>query len=150
MKQTILIALIIILSASLVFQYFHYKDMKPIIQKVETVIKDTIYQKRIVTDTIYQKRFIDRIVRDTVFQYDTLQSIYHYKDSSIDIDIKAKELDWLKYSIHLNDTVPIIERNTVIRTRQKGLYYGIGVGIGYGLFKRNIDAYVGISVGYRF
>ena len=50
-----------------------------------------------------------------------------------------------------NDTITI--NTTTIRNTtapKSGLYYGLGVGMGYGFMNRKPDIFVGLTIGYRF
>lgn len=145
------IILIILLLASVLFNFFN--NNKETI--VKEVYRDTIIVTQRATDTIYFERFKyarDTILRkDTIFIHDTLTDVYHYKDSTIDIDVKAKDLEWLKYSIHLKDTLSLKDNYIYIKEKYKPkFYYGLGVGYGYGLIHNKSDIFVGISVGLNF
>lgn len=151
MKQHIsCIIIFILLVLSLLFNLYNKKETI-----VKEVHRDTIIITQRATDTIYFERFKyarDTILRkDTIFIHDTLTDVYHYKDSTIDIDVKAKDLEWLKYSIHLKDTLSLKDNYIYIKQKYKPtFYYGIGVGYGYGLIHNKSDIFVGISVGLNF
>ena len=136
------------------------------------------------TDTITVDKFI--VQRDTVRYYtennDTfmkVDSVYHYTQNNdtvnLNIDVKAKELEWVNADFKLHDQFMIINRekdgvnqtfidhsdnvtieNTTMwhRKDDKKWYqkFTIGpqVGVGYGVLNKNIDVYVGIGIGYSF
>ena len=145
--------LILLLLVGIIYQYKNPKLVETIKYKdsIKVEVKyryksDTIYLKDTIhkTDTII-KFVVDSIGRDS--------NIYHYKDSNIDIDLQANRLDWLKYDIHISDTVYQYREkiiNVYDKKRDRGFYYGIGGGFGYGLIHSKFDIFVGGTVGYKF
>ena len=120
------------------------------------------------TDTIKVDKFI--VQRD---------SVYHYTQNNdtvnLNIDVKAKELEWVNADFKLHDQFMIINRekdgvnqtfinhsdnatieNTTMwhRKNDKKWYQKFNVspqiGVGYGMFNKKIDVYVGVGVGYNF
>ncbi len=131
------------------------------------------------TDTIFVDNFI--VQRDTIRinNEEKIDSIYHYVENNdtitLNIDVKAKELEWCKTDFTINDQFMIINREkdgvnqTIIghsdnatiegttmwhRKTDKKWYqrFGIGpqVGVGYGVFTKKPDVYVGVGVSYQF
>lgn len=146
--------LILLLLVGIIYQYKNPKLVETIKYKdsIKVEVKyryksDTIYLKDTIhkTDTII-KFVVDSIGRDS--------NIYHYKDSNIDIDLQANRLDWLKYDIHISDTVYQYREKIINvydkKKRDRGFYYGIGGGFGYGLIHSKFDIFVGGTVGYKF
>lgn len=136
------------------------------------------------TGTITADKFI--LQKDTV-EYNTenngtsikVDSIYHYTQDNdtvkVNIDVKAKELDWVNADFKIHDQFMIInkEKNGVNQTlinhsnnaaiestamwhrkNNKKWYQKFNVspqvGVGYGVINKNIDIYVGVGVGYNF
>lgn len=120
------------------------------------------------TDTIKVDKFI--VQRD---------SVYHYTQNNdtvnLNIDVKAKKLEWVNADFKLHDQFMIINRekdgvnqtfinhsnnatieNTTMwhRKNDKKWYQKFNVspqiGVGYGMFNKKIDVYVGVGVGYNF
>lgn len=120
------------------------------------------------TDTIKVDKFI--------VQSD---SVYHYTQNNdtvnLNIDVKAKKLEWVNADFKLHDQFMIINRekdgvnqtfinhsdnatieNTTMwhRKNNKKWYQKFNVspqiGVGYGMFNKKIDVYVGVGVGYNF
>lgn len=136
------------------------------------------------TDTIKVDKFV--VQRDTVRYYtesnDTfvnIDSVYHYTQDNdtvnLSIDVKAKELDWLKADFKIHDKFMIINRekdgvnqtfinhsdNSTIegttmwhRKNSEKWYQKFSIspqiGVGYGIFNSKIDLYVGFGLGYKF
>lgn len=118
------------------------------------------------TDTITKTQFVQGE-----------DSIYHYVSDNdtirTEIDVKAKDFDWCKTSTTINDKFTIITRKgsdgtmettvghssnveveKVDAWRKKTTFkdrisVGPSVGVGYGLFNKKFDAYVGVSVSIR-
>ena len=142
------------------------------LQNVETgmIIK---FKEKYVTDTITVDKFIvkaDSIAKD---------SVYHYTQSNdtvkLNIDIKAKDLKWCKTDLTIHDKFMIINRekdgvnqtsinhsaNTEIeettmwhKKNNKKWYQKFvispQVGVGYGVFNKKPDVFVGVGIGYDF
>lgn len=130
------------------------------------------------TDTIRVDRFV--LKRDTMMAaHETADSLYHYSQNddtiNLSIDVKARELQWLKADFAINDKFVIINRekdgvnqtlishsdNTTIegttmwhRQEAKKWYQRFTVspqvGVGYGITTNKVDAYVGFGVAYQF
>jgi hypothetical protein len=141
------------------------------------------FKERHVTDTITVDKFI--LKHDTLRLYadgnvyESVDSVYHYSEDNdtvkLDIDIKARQLEWYKADFTINDQFMIINREkdgvnqTLIshsdnasidattmwhRTNKEKWYKKFSVspqvGVGYGMFNKKFDAYVGVGVSYRF
>lgn len=137
------------------------------------------------TDTITVEKFT--IKRDTIQIYiekndsviEKIDSVYHYTQDNdtvkLKIDVKAKELEWIKADFTIYDKFTIINKekdgtnqttinhsgNSTIdgtsmwhRKENKKWYERFvlspQVGVGYGTFNRNFDVYVGVGLGYQF
>lgn len=142
------------------------------------------FREHYVTDTIMVDKFVVqrdtiRVVADNNKVYESVVSIYHYTQNNdtvnLDIDIKAKELQWCKADFTISDQFMIINRekdgvnqtlinhsdNTTIesttmwhRKDTKKWYQRFTIspqiGVGYGMINRKVDTYVGVGVGYQF
>lgn len=115
---------------------------------------DTVIQWKYDTDTIYmtntRTKYETKVINDTVWIKDkpftTTDSTSNYV-----IDINAVKLNWYRLRMMKNDTITI--NTTTVRTinsPKSGLYYGLGVGMGYGFVNRKPDIFVGLTIGYRF
>lgn len=123
--------------------------------KVEYVHKtDTVIQWKYDTDTVYitntRIKYETKVIRDTVWIKDepvtTTDSTSNYV-----IDINAVKLNWYRLRMMRNDTITI--NTTTVKTissPKSGLYFGLGVGAGYGLINRKPDIFLGGMIGYRF
>lgn len=104
-------------------------------------------------------------------------SVYHYvKDNDTiktEIDIKAKELEWCKTNTEINDKFTVITRtgdNGTVETTighssnveiqqvdawkrkptfKERVTIGPTIGVGYGVFNKKFDMYIGVSVGIK-
>lgn len=135
------------------------------------------------TDTIYVDNFIVehdtiRFTTDDNQTFEKVDSVYHYAQDNdtvkLDIDIKAKELQWCKADLTINDQFMIINREkdgvnqtlinhsdnatiegTTMWHRKEGKKWyqrfvvGPQVGVGYGTINKNFDVYVGAGVSYQ-
>lgn len=131
-------------------------------------------------ESAIQIKYVYKYKIDTVYvlKYETMaDSTYHYTYDNdtlkYDLDIKASNLKWHKSNFELHDKFTIINEmdkggvtttiehspNTTIEDmtawRKKNsfkdnIYYGPTIGVGYGIFNKKIDTYVGFSIGCRF
>lgn len=142
------------------------------------------FREHYVTDTIMVDKFVVqrdtiKVVADNNKVYESVVSIYHYTQNNdtvnLDIDIKAKELQWCKADFTISDQFMIINRekdgvnqtlinhsdNATIesttmwhRKDTKKWYQRFTIspqiGVGYGMINRKVDTYVGVGVGYQF
>lgn len=142
------------------------------------------FREHYVTDTIMVDKFVVqrdtiRVVADNNKVYESVVSIYHYTQNNdtvnLDIDIKAKELQWCKADFTISDQFMIINRekdgvnqtlinhsdnatieSTIMWHRKdtKKWYQRFTIspqiGVGYGMINRKVDTYVGVGVGYQF
>ena len=155
-KNWIVVIIVGVLIGSLVYNYFNPKTETKVVYMNKL---DTVVVTKIQSDTVYVNKYIDRFKIDTIYladnssnKVDTSQ-IYHYNDSVIDIDLQAKKLDWLKYNIHAKDTVTYYQTKIEYMYKRETyprLYYGVGIGFGYGLFSKQADLFVGLNVGLEF
>lgn len=118
-------------------------------------IRDTVIQWKYDTDTVYMTntkiKYETKVINDTVWIKDEPVTTTDSTSNYI-IDINAVKLNWYRLRMMKNDTITI--NTTTVKTinspSKGGLYYGLGVGAGYGVFTRKPDIFVGFTVGYRF
>lgn len=126
----------------------------------------------------YLYKYITDTIKSNEFEYTETDSIYHYEQNNdtiaLEIEVKAKELDWVKNKFTVNDKFMIINRekdgtnqtiihhnpnveidevNTYHRLNTKNKWYnnfhfGVQVGAGYGLINNKPDIYIGVGVSY--
>ena len=116
--------------------------------------RDTVIKWKYDTDTVYmtntRTKYETKVINDTVWikdkSFTTTDSTSNYV-----IDINAVKLNWYRLRMMKNDTITI-NTTTVKNTNspKSGLYYGLGVGVGYGFINRKPDIFVGLTIGYRF
>ena len=116
--------------------------------------RDTVIQWKYDTDTIYmtntRTKYETKVVNDTIWIKDKSFTTTD-SNSNYVIDINAVKLNWYRLRMMKNDTITI-NSTTVknINSPKSGLYYGLGVGVGYGFINRKPDIFVGLTFGYRF
>ena len=118
-------------------------------------IRDTVIKWKYDTDTVYMTntkiKYETKVINDTVWIKDEPVTTTDSTSNYI-IDINAVKLNWYRLRMMKNDTITI--NTTTVKTinspSKGGLYYGLGVGAGYGVFTRKPDIFVGFTVGYRF
>lgn len=141
------------------------------------------FQEHYKSDKITGDKFT--LKRDTVIVYKDdemafdVDSIYHYAEENdsvkLELEIKARDLQWVTTDITLNDRFIIVNRekngvnetsihtspNTTIeetamwhKKNNKKWYqkFSVGpqVGVGYGLMNGKVDVYAGLGVTYSF
>ena len=162
------------------------RELYDSIKKINDVESGMVikFREHYVTDTIMVDKFVVqrdtiRVVADNNKVYESVVSIYHYTQNNdtvnLDIDIKAKELQWCKADFTISDQFMIINRekdgvnqtlinhsdNATIesttmwhRKDTKKWYQRFTIspqiGVGYGMINRKVDTYVGVGVGYQF
>lgn len=143
---------------------FHSNENKSDTIRIDSCIEllDTIYRPMIVKDTLPVLKYKTRFKTDTIVKNgDTIQipiDRYVYVDTLSDsVSYKAilrgyrASLD----SITINypqRTIEVLKTQTITlqRTKVKHWNYGINAGVGYGIFNRKPDAFVGFTFGYSF
>lgn len=160
----------LLLAFLLFFLYLYHFDAKPSSEGSKT--SDTVFVERVV-DTIYHRdtfkikefvpKYVEKVRVDTVYDSNgnemelvTERKTYEdtlYNDNDT-VDLKM----WLS-GIHTNvDSISllvnrreIIRENTITITntvyKKKLFYFSPQVGVGYGVFNKNADFYVGIGFG---
>ena len=148
----IILALSLVSNIALIAERERDNTPKKVVEYIHK--RDTVIQWKYNTDTIYvantRTKYETKVINDTVWIKDepftTTDSTSNYV-----IDINATKLNWYRLRMMKNDTITI--NTTTIRTTnspKSGLYYGLGVGMGYGFINRKPDIFVGLTIGYRF
>lgn len=124
----------------------------------------------------YRYKYITDTIKVTEFKYLEKDSLYHYVENndtiSMEIDLKAKDLQWFTNKITINDKFMIVNReidgvnqtfvhhspNTEIENidvyhKDKNKWYnnfhfGVQAGVGFGLINKKTDIFVGVGVSY--
>lgn len=146
--------LLMITTISLILSHSGKTSPERVVEYIHT--RDTVIKWKYDTDTIYIKgkdkiKYETKVINDTVWIKDepvtTTDSTSNYV-----IDINAVKLNWYRLRMMKNDTITI--NTTTVKTinspSKGGLYYGLGVGAGYGFINRKPDIFVGLTLGYRF
>lgn len=127
-------------------------------EKEEIQITDTITIIKRDTITIIKPqpviRYVDRIVRDTLYNTDSVPVL-------VDVPIEVKVYQDSNYRAVISgykpelDSIYIFNKNqihTINKTTYKTKKWNVSpsIGLGYGVFNRKFDVYVGFSVNYNF
>ena len=137
-------------------------DVKEAIQ-VKYVLKRDI-------DTVYMNNTY--IPTDSIYHYAQNSDTINYN-----LDIKGKDVEWFKLDFSIQDSLMLVTRSangqnettishttntsikdvTVFVPKKKfsqkvkeNVYFGVGVGAGYGFFNKKPDIYIGINAGIKF
>ena len=149
----IILALSLVSNIALIAERKRDNTPKTVVEYIHT--RDTVIQWKYDTDTVYRMtntrtKYETKVINDTVWIKDepftTTDSTSNYV-----IEINAVKLNWYRLKMMKNDTITI--NTTTIRNTnspKSGLYYGLGVGMGYGFINRKPDIFVGLTIGYRF
>ena len=161
------------------------KELYDSISKLQDVESGMIikFREHYNTDTITVDRFIVqhdtiRFTTDDNQTFEKVDSVYHYTQTNdtvdLNIDVKAKQLEWCKADFTIRDQFMIINREkdgvnqtlinhsgnatidgTTMWHRQEGKKWyqrfnvGPQVGAGYSVFGKRLDVYVGVGVTYQ-
>lgn len=127
-------------------------------EKEEIQIKDTISITKIDTITIIKPqpviRYRDRIIRDTLYNTDSVPVL-------VDVPIETKIYADSNYRAVVSgykaslDTISIFNKNQIqtinkITYKKKKWNISPSIGVGYGIYHKKIDMYVGFSINYNF
>lgn len=149
------------------------------LKKENKILHDSI-KKLSDVESAVEIRYIYKYKTDTIrvenVQY--VDSVYHYSNDndtvSYNIDVKAKDLEWLKSDFKINDKFTLINRekdgnnqmfiehgaNTTITNVDawhriedkqkwyKNFHFGIQAGVGYGIINNKPDVFIGFGVSY--
>lgn len=156
-NEKILIILTVILTLSLLTNFYLYFLREPVTKevKVEVVKKDTVTDVIRDYDTVYveKTKYKDRYHYDTVmvenkvYVRDTIRN-YDFKEKEYDLSVYAVKLDKYKLDIHANDTVTYTktEIKTVVKPKKNLISVGIIGGYGYGFRSRDVQPFIGAGI----
>ena len=150
-EAKLLIIFIIVLICLKCCYYFKAKEEK--IPQTDTI---TIIKRDTITIIKPQPviRYVDKIVRDTLYSVDSIPV-------PINIPIETKVYQDSNYRAIISgyrpqlDTISIFNKNQIhtinkITYKTKKWNISPAVGIGYGIYHKKIDMYVGFSINYNF
>lgn len=157
-KTSFIISILLIISLSFnVHQCNRKKDKEYVNNEKEVIVEktDTIVNFKYITDTIYNNK------KDTEYKYITVNDTTYieskpeiFKDSTdkYDITINAVKLNNYQLNIHHTDTIfyekEIIKN--VYNKRKQHFNHGITLGVGWGVWNKKPDLFIGYSVMYSF
>lgn len=148
------------------------KELYDSIRKLSDV-KEAIQVKYVL------KRDIDTVyINNTYIPIDSIYHYAQNSDTiSYNLDIKGKDVEWFKLDFSIQDSLMLVTRSangqnettishttntsikdvTVFVPKKKfsqkvkeNVYFGVGVGAGYGFFNKKPDIYIGINAGIKF
>lgn len=125
------------------------------------------------------KRDIDTVyINNTYIPIDSIYHYAQNSDTiNYNLDIKGKDVEWFKLDFSIQDSLMLVTRsangqnettishttNTLIKDVtvfvpkkkfsqkvKENVYFGVGVGAGYGFFNKKPDIYIGINAGIKF
>ena len=158
-KTSFIISKLLIISLSFnVHQCNRKKDKEYVNVEKEVIVEktDTIVNFKYITDTIYNNK------KDTEYKYITVNDTTYieskpeiYKDSTdnYDITIQSVKMDWYKLNIHKTDTITYtkeIIKNVYTKPKKQHFTHGIQVGLGWGVWNRKPDLFIGYGIQYNF
>jgi len=99
-------------------------------------------------------RYVDKIVRDTLYNTDSVLV-------PVDVPIEIKVYEDTTYRVVVSgyraslDSISIFNKNQIqtinkITYKTKKFHFSPSIGLGYGLYHKKVDMYVGFSVNYNF
>lgn len=151
-KNLVIAVLSLLLALSLVFQYLYHSNRKG---KENSLKTDTITITKIDTVTIIkpvvQYRYITQVITDTLYNTDSIKVPVRipierttYQDSTYRAVVSG-----YRASLDTIQVYPIHTYTTITNTKQKRFNIGVQAGVGYGVFNKKPDIYVGLGVSYR-
>ena len=157
-KTSFIISILLIISLSFnVHQCNRKRDKEYVnVEKEVTVEKtDTIVEYKYKTDTIYntktntEYKYITK--NDTVY-IENKPEIYKDSTDNYDITIQSVKMDWYKLNIHHRDTITYTKEiiKNIYNKKKQHFNHGITLGVGYGVFNKRPDLFIGYSVMYSF
>ena len=125
------------------------------------------------------KRDIDTVyINNTYIPIDSIYHYAQNSDTiNYNLDIKGKDVEWFKLDFSIQDSLMLVTRSvngqnetTISHTTntsiedvtvfvpkktfsqkvKENIYFGVGVGAGYGVFNKKTDIYIGINAGIKF
>ena len=159
MKKLIyILSILLIISLSLNIHYYNKgrsSDYNLEKEYITVQKRDTIVEYKYRTDTIYNTK------KDTEYKYITRNDTVYienkpeiYKDSTdnYDITIQSVKMDWYKLNIHHRDSITYTKEiiKNIYNKKKQHFNHGITLGVGYGLWNKKPDLFIGYSVMYSF
>lgn len=134
----------------------------PDVIKTDTITKtDTCWRDTTITDTVFTPKYVIKKKVDTVYTKggDTLQLVTEQKmyekslvsgKDTADLQLYVSgidtALDSLKMRLRTHTVTNTVEITKYVKEKKR-FYIAPSVGVGYGIFNRKPDIYVGVSVG---
>lgn len=153
-KNLVIAVLSLLLALSIIFQHLYHSNRNSVENSLKT---DTVTIIKIDTVTVakpvIQYKYITQVITDTLYNTDSIKVPVRipiesktYQDSTYRAVISGyrASLDTIQvYPIHTYTTI------TNMITKQKRFNIGVQAGVGYGVFNKKPDMYVGFGVSYR-
>lgn len=157
-KTSFIISILLIISLSFnVHQCNRKRDKEYVNNEKEVIVEktDTIVNFKYVTDTIYNTttktdyKYIT--INDTIW-IENKPEIFKDSTPNYDIEIQSVKLDWYKLNIHHTDTITFEKEiiKNIYNKKKQHFNHGIQVGIGWGVWNRKPDLFVGYGIQYNF
>lgn len=151
-KNLVIAVLSLLLALSITFQYFYHSNRNSVENSLKT---DTVTITKIDTVTVVkpviQYRYITQVITDTLYNTDSVLVPVRipietkvYQDSTYRAVVSG-----YRVSLDTIQVYPIHTYTTITNTKQKRFNIGIQAGVGYGVFNKKPDIYVGLGVSYR-
>ena len=157
-KTSFIISILLIISLSFnVHQCNRKRDKEYVNNEKEVIVEktDTIIDYMYKTDTIYNTKtnteYKYLTINDTIY-IENKPEIYNDSTENYDITINAVKLNSYQLNIHHTDTITYtneIIKNVYIKKKQH-FNHGITLGVGYGVWNKRPDLFIGYSVMYSF
>lgn len=153
-KNLVIAVLSLLLALSLSFQYLYHSNRNSTGNSLRT---DTVTITKIdtvtITKPVVQYRYITQVITDTLYNTDSVLVPVRipiesktYQDNTYRAVVSGyrASLDTIQvFPIHTYTTIT----NTI--TKQKRFNIGVQAGVGYGIFTKKPDLYVGLGLSYR-
>lgn len=159
MKKLIyILSILLIISLSLNIYYYNKGCSSGYNLEKEYITvqkRDTIVEYKYNTDTIYNTKtnteYKYLTINDTVY-IENKPEIYKDSTDNYDITIQSVKMDWYKLNIHKTDTITYTKEiiKNVYNKKKQHFNHGITLGVGYGVFNKRPDLFIGYSVMYSF
>ena len=153
-KNLVIVVLSLLLALFVIFQYLYHSNRNSIgnslrIDTVTITKIDTVT----ITKPVVQYRYITQVITDTLYNTDSVLVPVRipiesktYQDNTYRAVVSGyrASLDTIQvFPIHTYTTIT----NTI--TKQKRFNIGVQAGVGYGIFTKKPDLYVGLGLSYR-
>ena len=144
--------LLMITTISLILSHSGKTSPKRVVEYIHK--RDTVIKWKYDTDTVYmtstRTKYETKVINDTVWIKDEPVTATDSTSNYV-IDINAVKLNWYRLRMMKNDTITISTTTVkTINSPKSGLYYGLGMGVGYGFINQKPDIFVGLTIGYLF